>query len=86
MRKYSVPAFSRIRVVHWAVEAPYPGEDGEEGECDGCPGSVPSLPQRVVLMLGHLPLVRQETETHEPHEGPERWRERERETELNNDK
>lgn len=55
---------------------PYPGEDGEEGEGDGCPGSVPSLPQRVVIMLGDLPLVCQETETHKPHEGPERWEER----------
>lgn len=55
---------------------PYPGEDREEGEGDGCPGSVPSLLQWVVLMLGHLPLVCQETETHKPHEGPERWKER----------
>lgn len=53
---------------------PYPGEDGEEREGDGRPGSVPTLPQRVVLMLGHLPLVCQETEADKPHEGPECWR------------
>lgn len=52
----------------------YPGEDGEKGEGDGCPGGVTSLAQRVVVMIGHLPLVGQEAETHEPHEGPERWR------------
>lgn len=59
-----------------AGRGPYPGEDGEEGEGDGCPGSVPALVQRVVLALAHLPLVRQETETHKPHEGPEGWTER----------
>ena len=54
----------------------YPGEDGKEGEGDGCSGSVPTLPQWVVFMLGHLPLVGQETETHKPHEGPECCKER----------
>lgn len=53
---------------------PYPGEDGEEAEGDGRPGGVTALPQGVVLRLGHLPLVRQETEAHKPHEGPERWK------------
>lgn len=55
---------------------PYPGEDGEEAEGDGRPGSIAALPQRVVLWLGQLPLVCQETEAHKPHEGPERWEKR----------
>lgn len=55
------------------VWGPYPGEDGEEGEGDGCSSSVPSLPQGVVLKLGHLPLVGQEAESYKPHEGPEHW-------------
>lgn len=49
----------------------YPSEDGEEREGDGGSGGVSALPQRVVLLVGCLPLIGQEAEANEPHEGPE---------------
>lgn len=51
----------------------HPREDGEEGEGDGGSGRICPFIHWVVLRLGHLPLVGQEAEAHEPEEGPEGW-------------
>lgn len=52
----------------------HPCEDGEEGKGYGCPSCIPSFPEGIVFLLGDLPLVGQEAETHKPHEGPECWK------------